>query len=241
VDLSDGSVVQRLDYDAFGNVTGDTNPNFQPFGFAGGLYDSETKLVRFGARDYDAETGRWTSKDPIGFAGGDSNLFGYVFGDPINLIDSTGLKYAEEYAAVGAVIGGTVAIGGSVVADATTGGLNIFVTPAEIAGGAAMGGAIGYGIGSAIDIMLNKSDEEGASRPPPGSKPIDKTPWSGDHVGIKKGVGAGATDDVRISPNGDVWVQNPDGSWTNYGPASSYTGSGKASGRKGKDRGKQCR
>ena len=35
----------------------DTNPGFQPFGFAGGMYDAATGLVRFGARDYDAETG----------------------------------------------------------------------------------------------------------------------------------------------------------------------------------------
>jgi len=30
---------------------------FQPFGFAGGLYDQHAKLTRFGERDYDAETG----------------------------------------------------------------------------------------------------------------------------------------------------------------------------------------
>ena len=60
-------------------------------GFAGGLYDSDTGLVRFGARDYDAEIGRWTSKDPISFAGGDANLYGYVLGDPVNGIDSNGL------------------------------------------------------------------------------------------------------------------------------------------------------
>ncbi|MBT9098538.1 hypothetical protein KFZ76_12595 [Methylovulum psychrotolerans] len=47
---------------AWGNITQDTNPGFQPFGYAGGLYDRHTKLVRFGARDYDAETGRWTGK-----------------------------------------------------------------------------------------------------------------------------------------------------------------------------------
>jgi RHS repeat-associated protein len=68
----------------------DSNPGFQPFGFAGGLYDSDTGLVRFGARDYDAQAGRWTTKDPIGFAGGDVNLYGYVLNDPINLIDPNG-------------------------------------------------------------------------------------------------------------------------------------------------------
>jgi uncharacterized protein RhaS with RHS repeats len=47
--------------------------------------------VRFGARDYDAETGRWTAKDPIGFIGGDTNLYGYVWNDPIQFIDPIGL------------------------------------------------------------------------------------------------------------------------------------------------------
>ena len=63
----------------------------QPFGFAGGIYEAETKLTRFGARDYDGTIGRWTSKDPIRFNGGDSNLFGYVFSDPVNFVDSSGL------------------------------------------------------------------------------------------------------------------------------------------------------
>ncbi len=91
VDLSNGDVAQKMDYDAFGNVVLDTQPGFQPFGFAGGMYDAETGLVRFGARDYDAESGRWTSKDPIGFEGGDSNLFGYVVSSPVNFIDPPGL------------------------------------------------------------------------------------------------------------------------------------------------------
>jgi RHS repeat-associated protein len=69
-----------------------TNPNLNiPIGFAGGLYDKDTKLTKFGYREYDSQTGRWTSKDPIDFNGGDSNLYGYVVGDPMNLIDPTGL------------------------------------------------------------------------------------------------------------------------------------------------------
>jgi len=48
-------------------------------------------LVRFGARDYDAVVGRWTSADLLLFGGGDPNLFAYVGGDPINYVDPTGL------------------------------------------------------------------------------------------------------------------------------------------------------
>jgi RHS repeat-associated protein len=87
-----GEVVQKIEYDEFGQVLFDSNPGFQPFGFAGGLYDNDTKLARFGARDYDAETGRWTVKDPIGFGGGASNLYSYVGSDPVNFVDPTGLK-----------------------------------------------------------------------------------------------------------------------------------------------------
>lgn len=91
VRVSNGSVQYKMDHDEFGRVTMDTIPGYLPFGFAGGLYDKDTGLVRFGARDYDAYTGRWTSKDPIRFDAGDTNLFGYVWNDPINWIDPTGL------------------------------------------------------------------------------------------------------------------------------------------------------
>ena len=53
MNASTGAIAEQISYDAWGNVTSDTNPGFQPFGFAGGLYDQDTKLVRFGARDYD--------------------------------------------------------------------------------------------------------------------------------------------------------------------------------------------
>lgn len=96
VNVADGTVIQQMDYDEFGNVLLDTNPGFQPFGFAGGLYDRDTGLVRFGARDYEAGVGRWISKDPIGFGGWDGNLFGYVFNDPINASDKTGRSSKED-------------------------------------------------------------------------------------------------------------------------------------------------
>ena len=92
VNASTGQIAQRIDYDAFGNVTNDTNPGFQPFGFIGGLYDPDTGLLHLHARDYDPRTGRFISKDPLLFAGGNVNLYGYVLNDPVNLIDPSGLK-----------------------------------------------------------------------------------------------------------------------------------------------------
>ena len=75
-------------------------------------------------RHYDAQTGRWTAKDPIRFEGGDTNLYGYVLQDPINLIDPYG-KSAWSVIGGGLVVGGVVVVG-------TTGGIG------AVAGGCMM-------------------------------------------------------------------------------------------------------
>ena len=90
VDTATGAVAQQLSYDEFGRVTADSNPGFQPFGFAGGLYDPDTGLVRFGARDYSSETGAWTARDPLLFQGRSLNLYQYAFADPVNNADPLG-------------------------------------------------------------------------------------------------------------------------------------------------------
>ncbi len=88
-----GEPIKSLEYDSFGNQTCDSNPQFLlHLGFAGGLVDIDTELVRFGFRDYDAAAGKWSAKDPIKFASGDSNLYSYVVNDPLNLIDRNGLS-----------------------------------------------------------------------------------------------------------------------------------------------------
>ncbi len=87
-----GEVRQRIEYDTFGQVLEDSRPGYTPFGFAGGLYDYRTRLVRFGARDYNPEIGRWTAEDPIGFLSGDVNFYAYVGNDPVNFVDPEGLS-----------------------------------------------------------------------------------------------------------------------------------------------------
>jgi len=72
----------------------------------GGIRDDVTGFVRFGVRDFDPETGRWTSKDPILFKGGDANLYSHVLANPINRIDSPGtgqVSGAACFAALGLV------------------------------------------------------------------------------------------------------------------------------------------
>jgi len=95
-----GVIVQAQSFDAFGNIENQSGSVLVPFGFAGGLTDRDTDLIRFGARDYDPQTGRWTSKDPIRFDGGDGNLYRYVKNDPINKIDTTG-----NFVGIGIAIG----------------------------------------------------------------------------------------------------------------------------------------
>lgn len=89
VNAADGSIAQRLDYDEFGNVLQDTAPGFQPFGFAGGLYDTDTQLIHYGAREFDPKTGRWISRDPVLFSGGALNTYANL-NDPLNTVDPTG-------------------------------------------------------------------------------------------------------------------------------------------------------
>lgn len=160
VNTTTGAIAQRIDYDPWGRILIDTNPGFQPFGFAGGIYDAQTGLVRFGARDYDPKSGRWTSKDPAGFAGDPANLFGYCVGDPVNARDPAGLWALWDDLAF-SVGGALVGIGSQLFSDLISG---------ELSGGkaylnAALGGAAGglatlYGgpvVGAAVGAGLTNA------------------------------------------------------------------------------------
>ncbi|MEZ5328262.1 MAG: RHS repeat-associated core domain-containing protein [Verrucomicrobiales bacterium] len=114
IDCESGVVAQMMRHDAFGRVLEDSAPRFQPFGFAGGIYDPDTRFVRFGARDYDPLTGRWTAPDPSLFNGSASNLYAYVSSDPVNFVDPNG---REQSAASGSGCGGGSSFGAKCVAD----------------------------------------------------------------------------------------------------------------------------
>jgi len=111
VNAATGEIAERVDYDEFGNVVADSEPGFQPFGFAGGLYDRDTKLIRFGARDYSPALGRWTTRDPHLFAGGDPNLFAYAANSPVTYVDPSGFLTVSVGLSAG-IGGGRGGIGG---------------------------------------------------------------------------------------------------------------------------------
>ncbi|HKM56875.1 MAG TPA: RHS repeat-associated core domain-containing protein, partial [Isosphaeraceae bacterium] len=87
-----GSVIDEINYDAYGNILTETNPSASDrYLWTGQQFDALTGLQYNQARYYDPATGRWTSEDPIGFAGGDTNLYRYVGDDPVNKVDPSGL------------------------------------------------------------------------------------------------------------------------------------------------------
>ena len=164
-----GNVVKSVEYDSFGNVIDDSAPAIQvPFGFAGGFYDTDTGLVRFGFRDYDPDTGRWTAKDPVLFFGGDTDLYGYCLDDPVNFVDPTGQfgmagfivgVAAGAYGGfIGGMVNGNIATGIiSGVGGAVAGGVVGIVAPhLSIVTGSIVGGIVGGSAGGLIGVYKDK-------------------------------------------------------------------------------------
>jgi RHS repeat-associated protein len=135
----DGTVVKAVSYDSFGKTLADSNPSFAyPFGFAGGLADAG--LVRFGMRDYDPETGRWTARDPSLDSSNGGNLYAYVGNDPVNHTDPAGLWG-----------------GGFSAYDGVGGGLKLNFTSE----GMSWCGELGFGVGVSAEIdPSDKLDKE---------------------------------------------------------------------------------
>jgi len=91
---SSGAVQTRYDYDPYGRrrkLTGDSDADF---GYTGHYFHQPSGLCLALYRAYDADLGRWISRDPIGEIGG-INLYGYVGNDPLSQADPFGLWYID--------------------------------------------------------------------------------------------------------------------------------------------------
>ncbi len=83
-------------YDAFGSEARAAGLDANGFRF-GGSFGAEREpaapgLVRMGFRYYDTESGRFISRDPIGFLGDDTNLYAYTGNNPATFADPQGLS-----------------------------------------------------------------------------------------------------------------------------------------------------
>ncbi len=98
-------------FDSFGNVTSEAHYDTdglqvsgpptqygymdEAFAFTGRWFDKTTGLQNNDERWYDPSIGRWMSEDPIGFSGGDANLYRYVGNQPTTFVDASGLQMGE--------------------------------------------------------------------------------------------------------------------------------------------------
>lgn len=93
-DLTDqnGNLTNQYAYDPYGQTTSTTGTTPNLVGYAGGL-QTPGGLYHYGARYYDPGVGRWTQQDPLNQANdpGQANRYAYVGGNPINLVDPSGL------------------------------------------------------------------------------------------------------------------------------------------------------
>lgn len=87
---NDGSVVWQADYSPFGRAHVSTELVDLRLRLPGQYEDAETGTHYNYLRDYDPDTGRYLTADPIGLAGG-KNLYAYVSGSPLNATDPLGL------------------------------------------------------------------------------------------------------------------------------------------------------
>jgi len=163
--MNDGQTkIWQANYQSFGealinnDVDNDTNPFILSQRFPGQYHDSETGQYYNWHRSYNPKTGRYTSPDPIGLAGG-INLFEYVNGNPLSNIDPNGLIGKRWWAAgTGSikVIGGGIAL--FVVATATV------PVSAPAAGLAVLGGYVSMVVGGTEVLIAAAAPDESFDR-----------------------------------------------------------------------------
>jgi RHS repeat-associated protein len=88
---STGAVQTQYTYEPFGGTTSSGASSTNAFQYTGHENDG-SGMYYYRARYYNASLGRFISEDPIGFLGGQANLYAYVGDDPIDFLDPFGLR-----------------------------------------------------------------------------------------------------------------------------------------------------
>jgi RHS repeat-associated protein len=95
VAITDGSqnVVNAYAYSPDGMILGENEAFAQPFKYVGqlGVMAESNGLYYMRARYYNPAVGRFISEDPLGFGGGDVNLYVYAGNNPVVGVDPWGL------------------------------------------------------------------------------------------------------------------------------------------------------
>ena len=97
----DTNVTSRYSYDPYGATVNSNGSDPNPFRYTAREYEADD-LYYYRARYYDPTVQRFLSEDPIGFTGGDLNLYRYVGNNPINYTDPSGkiVWFAVAWAAI---------------------------------------------------------------------------------------------------------------------------------------------
>ena len=95
---SSQTVVNAYAYDPFGNILSQNEAFAQPFKYVGklGVMAEPNGFYSMRARYYDPAAGRFISEDPLGFDGGDVNLYVYAGNNPVNRVDPSGLYWFRQ-------------------------------------------------------------------------------------------------------------------------------------------------
>jgi RHS repeat-associated protein len=176
---STSAVLDQIVYDPFGNIVTQTNAtDAVRFGFAGMEFDSVTGLYYDHARYYDAAIGRFISKDPKGFAAGDTDLYRYVGNQPSSRSDPTG----EDWLGLGGgLVGGAVGVGIGIIIVGTAPALPVIggiVVVAGLLGATQTGFGPGFNVGVAVGTVGTVGLGGGPRGPgaPRGPRPTFRVP-----------------------------------------------------------------
>lgn len=142
---SSGAIRARYDYDPYGMRTKLSGDLEATAGYTGHYFHAQSGLHLTMFRAYDAQTGRWLSRDPLGEDAG-MNLYAYVGNSPVNAVDPLGLiNWTNAGVAAAGIVGNGITVAGGIGVATATG-----VTGVGLVGGLALAGNGVYGLGASF-------------------------------------------------------------------------------------------